>query len=816
MMNNIQLLRAIHHPEAFEDEDTRRKYALKVLSHQPPYPESLRKYAQQIIGEQEAQHTTTFLPENKIDVSQEEIDRLFASPLFNDEWYQSNYLQQAQEHGLERDVNRLDVLLHFCRAGWKSGYNPSPEFNTRFYLEQYPDVRKTGINPLLHYILQGKKEGRMACPIPTVEHCDLQREVDKEYIAKITKRRGFFDSDSYRTVAFYLPQYHTIPENDKWWGEGFTEWTNVRPAEPLFDGHYQPHQPSELGYYSLTNEEILKRQTVLAKSYGVDAFCFYFYWFNGKTLLEKPLEIFLNNTSIDHQFCLCWANENWTRRWDGKENDILIAQNYSQSDDLSFIKYIAKYLCDPRYLRIEGKPVLLLYRPSLIPDPPATTNIWRQWCRENGLGELHIVYTQSFECSHPTAYGCDAGVEFSPNIPIGHQGVTPTMITDKIEGLHPEFCGKIFDWNGYVQRSEHLPHPGYPIYRCVNPGWDNTPRKKLNSTIFVNSCPRNFQKWTLNAIGDTCFAHGNAGLLFVNAWNEWAEGAHLEPDQQYGYSYLESLRMARVRHKVMEACRSPKQKEFPEVSEIAIIIHAFYPEILEEIVNDWEKVEYLQGCWFIITSPPGKAEECKHVLEQLQPNCRWLVIATNNHGRDILPFFKIYDLILRLQIKVYLKLHTKRSKHREDGDEWRRTLYQGLLDPEKCRRVIDALYGDTGIGIVLPKEHILPMTDFFGSNCERVYRLTSRLGTPICRLNELPLAAGSMFWARPEALIPMHMLHCEEDFEPERGQVDGTYAHAMERMFSISAASVDLMVTDTDLEPFRPEDFTEYDFASKG
>jgi lipopolysaccharide biosynthesis protein len=784
------------------------EYAMKILQHDPPYPRILREYA--------LSHLQGSIPDS---FSNERIDNEVAlvrgSLLFDAEWYLQKY---ASVLGLTWNKEQGDeaFIRHYCMIGWMLDFDPSTQFNTKFYLEQYPDVAKAKINPLFHYVTQGKKEGRMACPLPTSEHNPFQAAVDTQYVEKIVKRKNLYPNTSYRVVAFYLPQYHPIPENDNWWGKGFTEWTNVRPAYQLFSAHYQPHEPSELGHYIISDSSILRRQVSLAKCYGIDAFCFYFYWFNGKTLLEKPIDLFVNDSSIDHQFCLCWANENWTRRWDGMDQDVLIAQDYSHSDDQEFIQYIAKYLRDPRYLRVNGKPVLLIYRPSLLPDPVATTQVWRDWCRANGIGDLYIVYTQSFECRHPTAYGCDAGVEFAPNIPEGHQGITPELVTEQFTDLKPGFQGKVFDWMGYVQRSEHLPHPGYPIHRCINPGWDNTARKKERATVFVNSSPRSFQKWALNALKDTVSSQGDNALLFVNAWNEWAEGAHLEPDQRYGYSYLEALRMARVRLKCMQEVSSLNSAGTVSSHEIGAIVHSFYPEILNEIIHHLQCIPSLRGCHLIVTTPKEKMAECEQIIQSYRPDFLWLVIGTQNHGRDILPFFKIYDLIISLGIKVFCKLHTKKSKHRDDGDEWRKDLYSGLLDPARVDMIIEALSTDTGIGIVLPRNHILPMTEFFGSNCDQVVRLSSRVGIPICRLKDLPLVAGSMFWARCESLIPMHMLHSEEFFEPERGQVDGTYAHAMERMFSISAASLDLAVVDTDLQPFSPKTNASFSYASRG
>jgi len=787
--------------------EDKRRYALEIINHYPPYPASILDYA---LKQLDRAHIGTAASE----LIQHEVASISRSSFFDANWYSSSYEKILPAI---KELTRDALVKHYCTTGWHAGLNPSSTFDTSFYLNQYPDVAAAGINPLYHYIVQGMQEGRMGCPLPTTENDPYQYKVDLQYVRESSRSRFHFASSTYRTVAFYLPQYHPIPENDEWWGKGFTEWSNVKPAKPLFPSHYQPHEPSEFGHYIIEDSSILRRQVQLAKSYGVDAFCFYFYWFNGKTLLEKPIELFLSDKTIDHGFCLCWANENWTRRWDGKETDVLLAQTYSHEDDLKFISHISKYLLDPRYLRLDGRPVLVIYRPSLLPDPPATTRIWRNWCIENGIGDLHLIYTQSFECDHPTVYGCDAGVEFAPNIPNGYQGITPQLVTDNIPDLHPEFTGKIFDWTGYIERSNHLPHPGYPIYRCINPGWDNTARKKLNSTIFINSSPRNFQHWALNALEDTVFAQGNNGLLFINAWNEWAEGAHLEPDQRYGYGYLEALRMARIRHHYRAQCKLPPFKEFPDPHEIAIVVHAFYPELLHEILAYCKQATALQGIWFVITTPPEKADECRAIFRQQSIGFQWAVFSTENHGRDILPFCKIYEFLLRKGIKVLCKLHTKKSKHRDDGDSWRQELFKGLLDPSRIGPILHALHSNSGIGIILPKDHILPMTDFFGANRDVVCALTARLGLPVWRLNELPLVAGSMFWARVEALIPMLMLYGEEYFEEEYGQVDGTCAHAFERMVSISSASLDLRVTDTDLESYVPEKKQiSYAFASRG
>ena len=344
-----------------------------------------------------------------------------------------------------------------------------------------------------------------------------------------------------RTIAFYLPQYHPIPENDEWWGEGFTEWTNVRPARPLFPGHYQPHEPlDELGYYDLRDDEVMLKQIELAKLYGISGFCFYFYWFGGKTLLEMPLRKFLDNKNYAFPFCICWANENWTRTWDGLDREVLIAQEHSPEDDIRFISHVSRYLRDERYIRINGKPLLIVYRPSLLPNARETAERWRQWCRENGIGEIYLACTQSFDKEPPETFGFDAAIEFPPNN-TGIPRIPPTEL-----GCVDDFTGNIYDWSELVRRSERYDTPDYRLFRGLCPSWDNTARRGKAGTILVNESPEAFETWMRNAIRDTRkrFSNPDERLIFINAWNEWAEGCHLEPDTKYGYAFLNSVRRA--------------------------------------------------------------------------------------------------------------------------------------------------------------------------------------------------------------------------------------------------------------------------------
>ncbi len=348
-----------------------------------------------------------------------------------------------------------------------------------------------------------------------------------------------------RSLAFYLPQYHPIRENDQWWGKGFTEWTNVSKTRPRFPGHYQPHLPADLGFYDLRLPEARASQAELAKAHSIDGFVYYHYWFNGRRLLERPFNDVLASGSPDLPFCLAWANENWTRAWDGRSSSPLLTQEYSTQDDLTHIRELLPAFADPRYVTYAGRPVFLVYRAGLLPEPKRSTDIWRAEVVAAGLPEPYLLRIESFpdERGDPAACGFDAGVEFAPrwwDLPASPAWVRAGKAMSRGRG---PFRDQIHDYRKTAQRAMSRKAADYTLWPGVTPMWDNSARRASGALILTNSTPYEYGRWLDHAIRRSASialqaGASDAGFVFINAWNEWAEGNHLEPDRRNGLTYL--------------------------------------------------------------------------------------------------------------------------------------------------------------------------------------------------------------------------------------------------------------------------------------
>ncbi len=585
-------------------------------------------------------------------------------------------------------------------------------------------------------------------------------------------------ADAPKVLAFYLPQFHPFPENDKWWGKGFTEWTNVSKATPQFAGHLQPRLPAELGFYDLRTPQVLRDQADLAKVAGVDAFCFHYYWFGGRRLLERPLDAFVADEAIDLPFALCWANENWTRRWDGQESDILMAQDHSPEDDVALFDDLARYIASPRYLRVDGKPLIVVYRPDILPEAAATVARWRDRARQSGLGELFLLCTNAFGFSDYKAAGFDGLVEFPPHaLAVGE-------ITDQIQRLNPGFAGRVYDYEALVQdRIDNLISRADPRrYPGVMPSWDNEARKPGMGHIFHKAEPDVFHQWASAALDCTTrLAPPGERLLFVNAWNEWGEGAYLEPDRWFGHGSAQALRAA------IEASAPRIGQDHPSVAasqsaprlrDAVVLAHIFYADLIPDFARRLAALRDRMD--IIVTFPDLWTDAELQALATALPNAR--LIPTPNRGRDIAPFLRALKLASDLGYAVFCKVHSKKSPHLANGAQWRDALLDGLIASETANAALARFAQDPKLGLLAPLSARMRLGDHavMFNNGQAMRFLARKL-----RFKPRPdsaFAAGSMFWGRTAAFKALHSEPLEDyPFEPELGRIDGTLAHAFER-----------------------------------
>jgi hypothetical protein len=380
-----------------------------------------------------------------------------------------------------------------------------------------------------------------------------------------------------QVLAFYLPQFYRLPENDAWHGAGFTEWTVVARTDPLFPGHRQPHLPGELGFYDLRVPETRELQAGLARAHGVTGFLYYHYWFQGRRMLERPFTEVLRSGSPDFPFALCWANESWFRRWQGTSDEMLVEQEYDVEDDVEHIRWLIEAFSDPRYIKIHGRPLLAVYRPELLPEPKRMFDLWGEECERAGIQPPWLVMFETGAVARdPAELGFDASAEFVPH---GIFDILPPLASA------PETAttNYIFDYADVAAAYANRAEPHWTRYPCVATDWDNTPRRPNGEALILHgSTPEAYGRWLRAAVGRQSRAHGSDGIVFVNAWNEWAEGAHLEPDTHHGRAYLD-----KTREVVEELSGSPLPAPGPVVADAPdpVAVEHLYEDLYERFVR---------------------------------------------------------------------------------------------------------------------------------------------------------------------------------------------------------------------------------------
>ena len=555
-----------------------------------------------------------------------------------------------------------------------------------------------------------------------------------------------------KVIALYLPQFHIVEENNKFWGKGFTEWTNVKKSKPRFKGHHQPRFPGDknhyLSYYDLTDIKAIENQVKLAKRHGIYGFGIYYYWFSGKKILEKPINLFLRNSYISFNFLLIWANENWSKRWDGRDKEILIKQEYKATDPYDFIISIKKYIKDKRYIKIDKKPVLGLYEPSKIPNLQNTMTIWREKSKELGIGEIFILIcinknkTQDFQDLNLF----NASYEFPPR-----NSFQNNRILNKNTLIYSELLYKSKNFN-----DSNISFGSFPFFRGSMVEWDNCPRI-INCEVFDHYSPEQFYMFN-KIIVDWTIKNYKKDLryIFINAWNEWGEGSYLEPDEKYGYASINSLSKA-----IFNLSYSKSNYSIGE-NKIAVLLHIYNEDSIKEIINKINNIPYIYDLFI-----------CIYIKINIYNLKHYINLNSNAHNFEFKSFLNKKENLLssiyifRTKAKNYKYLCNIISSQNNEisyFEEWKKYIQNNLLGNS---RVISEIITDFEInrklGIIFPEQYYKSLVHFGDSindvNLKYMNYILAKIFSHIQskqRIFDFP--EGNMFWAKVEAIYPIFKL----------------------------------------------------------
>ena len=556
-----------------------------------------------------------------------------------------------------------------------------------------------------------------------------------------------------KAIALYLPQFHETKENNQFWGKGFTEWTNVKRGRPLYEGHHQPRFPGDeygyLGYYDLKNIKVFERQVKLAKSHGIYGFGIYYYWFSGKKVLQKPLDNFMKHSHIEFHFLLIWANENWTKKWNGGDQEILIKQEYRQNDPQKYIKDIKKYIIDRRYIRIDNKPVLGLYEPSKIPNLARTISIWREKSKELGIGNIFILIcmnknkTQDFERLNLF----DGAYEFPPR-----NSFENLRIPNKRTLLYSELLYKSSLFN-----ETRINFKNFSLFRGTMVEWDNSART-INHEIFENYSPEQFYifnkiivNWTLN--------HYNKEnqFIFINAWNEWGEGSYLEPDDKFGYASINSLSKAIFGISYSE--------NFSSIGENRIAFFVFLNNeyLIEEIINKINNIPYIYDLFIYINNNINKEFLNQYIV--LNSKAYYYEIKLIDNEKIYLLIF-LYNF--RYKAKKYKYISHINSIYPDDidyFDEWKNYIYNNLIGNSKIiSEIISDFEKNKEIGFIFPEIYYKSKVQCHDkiNDMDLIYlnHFLRKINPRAAILNKyVDFPEGNMFWAKINAIYQIFHLY---------------------------------------------------------
>lgn len=602
-----------------------------------------------------------------------------------------------------------------------------------------------------------------------------------------------------KALAFYLPQFPAIPEDGALWNRGFAKRSNTTACgAPRFTDHGRPGEPhSGIDRYDLSDFEVMREQIKLAKMHGVYGFCFY--WFSGKRLAEEPVDQLMNHPEAEVPFCLCWVNESRTRAWNRPNKDVLIKRNDGGADSARFIDDIQVYIRDPRYIRVDGKPVIIVYRPGETLNCCAMFRTWRQRAREIGVGDILIwICTDKNSVTNSRIQrSVDAKVLFPPH---------SMWFTNRQYygvGLHG-IRAMIFNYRRIVSRMETVlgqkssAYP-VPVYRACTMGWDGSAKRKNGWSMFYGFSLQSFYRWTRALVQNARLTHSKEDrFLFVDAWNEWAEGMYLEPNAKYGCACINTLSKAlydlpyEAEIKVLgPAAMQIAPEEFSKTGKtrIAVQVHMFFLETLDQTIEYLRNIPYPYDC-YVSTDTEAKRSVIEERFLKSGTQNRLFIEVLPNWGRDVRPMLCQLREVLE-QYDYIGHFHSKKTKMDDLGNQWREYCFYNLLGSEDYLKSLFSLFErDEHLGLIFPETFPPVMKNAgWGPNFEQTVELLASLDIHTALPLQPVFPAGNMFWARTKAVSTVISRAPLDGFPAEDGQTNATIAHCIERCWVYAAAS---------------------------
>jgi lipopolysaccharide biosynthesis protein len=647
--------------------------------------------------------------------------------------------------------------------------------------------------------LEAKESAQL--PVSPTAHKDLnvsQTSIAEQALRQIYSRTGVDAWQGYvhrahdsvladrlqvKAIAIYVPEFYSTRGELESTDISITPWTTISEALPRYLGQYQPHRPGELGFYDQRLPDVMRQQVDLAKQYGIHGFCFHYYWSEGRNLRGLPLQQFLSDASLDIQFCVCWKNE--VRPW-SKEDSAGMDRD-SRANEAAFIDSLESAFSDPRYIRIDGRPLLIIYRPAILPDALATGRRWRTRVKRMGYPDLFLVASRADEYANPQPIEFDATVEYPPH------DTAVTEITSECSLIDRNFSGHVYSYQEVAEAHVGTSKQPHINFKSVMTSWDDESKRAGAGVSFAGSTPALYAQWLDRSCRMTMLRRSEERFVFINGWNNWADGAHLEPDRKFGYAYLQAtaniLRLYQDVAPTIELVKSINAK-FAVRSQTAIIFHCHYEDLMTPILERY--LAKLEGVDVFITVHPDISVSAIEQIQKSISNVYFLCLE--NRGRDIRSFMLALRHIRSLGYVTACKIHTKKTPQAVNGfgDSWRQRLIDSLLGSRKSlTTALERFANESDLGILAPDGSLvdLSLPDNHVPNTFWLDRILQRMNrTDLIGNYSLRFSAGSMFWFRIEALAGLDdLILAGDDFELELGQRDGTLAHAVERLVSLYA-----------------------------